>query len=202
MSYSVAMQIKHGNFAQACLTLIGLGLLVLAIFLNHYHPHNAGIATATHGNIYQLNLDLYQQPKTSSDYVAFAKSISSKPVSVADTNSTPMQPASESVINNQTPVVVTATSSSTTSDNNYCSQLDKSSYAQSIADIAKSQSEYAAAKDSPNDTDHQISASSQPKSHQDYLNAVASAYSNYKQTLINLGCGTAQAAPAASSAAN
>ncbi|MDB5161435.1 MAG: hypothetical protein JWO96_815 [Candidatus Saccharibacteria bacterium] len=47
------MQIQPQKIYQIILTGLGLGLLVLAVTLNHYHPHNQGIADMTRGSLFK-----------------------------------------------------------------------------------------------------------------------------------------------------
>jgi hypothetical protein len=53
----VIMQTHPRRFTTLALTVIGLGLLITAIILNHYHPRNAGVAAASHGYIAALTLN-------------------------------------------------------------------------------------------------------------------------------------------------
>jgi hypothetical protein len=54
------MQTHPNRFTQLVLTGVGLGLLVFAILLNHYHPRNAGVASASHNSISVVALEVRQ----------------------------------------------------------------------------------------------------------------------------------------------
>jgi hypothetical protein len=59
------MQTSPNRYSQIFMTVIGLALLVMALVLNHKHPHNEGIASLPHNSIYQLELGVVRQAAAS-----------------------------------------------------------------------------------------------------------------------------------------
>lgn len=54
------MQTAPNKYSQIFMTAIGLILLIMALVLNHKHPHNQGVATVPRNNIYNLSLKVSQ----------------------------------------------------------------------------------------------------------------------------------------------
>lgn len=199
------MHSKPSNFAQAFLTLVGLGLLVLAVFLNHYHPHNAGIATTSHGNIYQLNLDVHQMPVAENDRLALVSDVTSHQTTPGTPGVASIAPAivTTAAATTAVPIPIAPASnsineSSTDQPSDQCSMLDKTQYAEALKAFAKSRVEYLkSVKESKDDyqssdTNNDNRASTY---YQTYLNALASAYSNYQLALLKISCQPSQPAP-------
>jgi len=199
------MHSKPNNFAQIFLTLVGLVLLVLAVFLNHYHPHNAGIAATGHGNIYQLNLNVHQVPVVENDRIAFVSDVTSHQTSAGTPAVADIAPpiVTTAAATAAVPIPIAPASASineriANQQSDECAAADKSQYAEALKGFAKSRIEYLKSVKDSKDSYQSGDASNDNRVstyYQTYLNALTSTYSNYQLALLKLSCQPSQPAP-------
>jgi hypothetical protein len=178
------MQTQPGRFTQLFLIMLGLGMLIFAVVLNHNHPRNAGVATVTHSSINILALDIRQiVPKTDSPLAD-----GSKPIKISPASSY----AGSTVIARNQPSrsnsITEAVAGQATGPQDRCSKLDNESFKQVKKTVDESYQTYL--------SDKQMGQTSDSY-YQVYLRTLDSAYSSYKFQLVNQGCQPLQPAPAA-----
>lgn len=87
------MQTHPGRFTQLVLTVLGLGLLVVSVALNHYHPRTAGVAPTGHNSI-ALALGINHAPITAGSAI-ITKGLEPLVRSLGNGNNLPSQSPSQ-----------------------------------------------------------------------------------------------------------
>jgi hypothetical protein len=191
----ILMQIHPSRFTEFILIVIGLGMLVFAVVLNHLHPRNAGVATAAHGSISVLALNLRQTTPQTSSPIASAVPNAIKideQFNTADRNQ-----AEEKQLARAVATETAAYSIMTALDR--CAQLDEQHFAQINKIIDESYQTYLSNKQAVTSRDSQANVNQNLKAdnyYKVYLNVLDSTYASYQLQQLSQHCPPLQPAPA------
>lgn len=160
------------------MTGLGLVLLAIALVLNHRHPHNQGVATLPHNNIYQMELKAIGQAQ------AALAAVTAKPISQAVVrNAYSPAPVATTAAAPVAAPVITATP-------DLCASIDEQSFSQASQSYDAAYQTYQASMDPSSDSDKN------KKPYQDYLDSLNQAYQSYQKDVAAAGCTPSQQAPA------